>query len=93
MSALFSCTALRQWLPYWCTGHQPCKLTKQEEISPGLIACGVIGMGLFFAAPQLAESMFFRVSTGTVTFMLLSVLILLFLFARYVGLGCKTCTL
>ena len=53
-----------------------------EAASPALAAALAAGAALFLAAAPLSRSRTFRVGTGGVTFMLLSVLILAFALSR-----------
>lgn len=63
-------------------GNAECKLESSEQMSPYLILAGVLGLALFFNAEQLSQSVSFRISTGSLTFMLLAVLVLVFMLAR-----------
>ena len=59
-----------------------CKLESSEQVSVYLILAGIVGLALFFNAEQLSQSLSFRVSTGSLIFMLLAVLVLVFALAR-----------
>ena len=61
-----------------------CSFELTERLSWLRICQGLAGAGLFLWAPQLVHSMAFRLGTGSLTFAMLSLLILLFLVARYV---------
>lgn len=53
-----------------------------EQVSIPLILAGIAGIALFFNAELLSQSMSFRITTGSLTFMLLAVLVLVFMLAR-----------
>ena len=59
-----------------------CSLEVREAASPALAAAAVAGAVLFLAAAPLSRSRAFRVGTGGLAFMLLSVLILAFAVSR-----------
>ncbi|KAL3144980.1 hypothetical protein ABBQ32_003484 [Trebouxia sp. C0010 RCD-2024] len=59
-----------------------CELKSSEQTSPYLILAGIVGLALFFHAEQLSQSLSFRISTGSLIFMLLAVLVLVFTLAR-----------
>ena len=59
-----------------------CSLEVHEAASPALAAAAVAGAALFLAAAPLSRSRAFRVGTGGLAFMLLSVLILAFAVSR-----------
>ena len=61
----------------------------QEAASPALAAALAAGAALFLAAAPLSRSRAFRVGTGGVTFMLLSVLILAFALSRCASARCS----
>eukprot|EP00891_Asterochloris_glomerata_P001352 jgi/Astpho2/1352/Aster-06215 len=63
-------------------GTSGCQLSKQEQPNPWLPAAALAGVLLFFNADRLSRSMFFRISSGTLSIMLLAVLIVMFLGAR-----------
>ena len=63
-------------------GKASCSLKASEAVSLPLIIAGVVGLALFFNAGELSHSMSFRITTGSLTFMLLAVLVLAFLMAR-----------
>ena len=63
-------------------GSVRCNLQQSEQLSIPLIIAGVFGVALFFNAEQLSQSMSFRITTGSLTFMLLAVLVLVFMLAR-----------
>ena len=60
-----------------------CSFELTERLSWLRIGQGLAGALLFLWAPQLVHSLAFRLGTGSLTFALLSLLILLFLVARY----------
>ena len=60
-----------------------CSFELTERLSWLRIGQGLAGALLFLRAPQLVHSLAFRLGTGSLTFALLSLLILLFLVARY----------
>ena len=64
-------------------GQVECRLDSSEQTSPYLILAGILGLALFFNAEQLSQSLSFRISTGSLIFMLLAVLVLVFMLARY----------
>ena len=61
-----------------------CDLNKSKQTSIPLIVAGIVGLVLFFKAQQLSQSILFRISTGSLIFMLLAILVLVFMLARYV---------
>ena len=65
-----------------------CGLEVQEAASPALAAAMAAGAMLFLAAAPLSRSRAFRVGTGGVTFMLLSLLILAFAVSRCASPQC-----
>lgn len=64
------------------TGEAKCHLEISEQVSIPLVVAGIAGVLLFFNAELLSQSLTFRVSTGTLAFMLLAVLLLVFMLAR-----------
>ena len=67
----------------WAGSGRECSFELTERLSWLQICQGLAGAGLFLWAPQLVHSMTFRLGTGSLTFAMLSLLILLFLVARY----------
>lgn len=63
-------------------GDVKCYLETSEQLSVPLIIAGILGMALFFNAGLLSQSLLFRITTGSLTFMLLAVLVLVFVLAR-----------
>ena len=63
-------------------GEARCHLEISEQVSIPLVVAGIAGVLLFFNAELLSQSLTFRVSTGTLAFMLLAVLLLVFMLAR-----------
>jgi len=63
-------------------GEVKCYLETSEQLSVPLIIAGILGMALFFNAGLLSQSLSFRITTGSLTFMLLAVLVLVFVLAR-----------
>lgn len=63
-------------------GEVSCTLKTSEQVSIPLILAGIAGIALFFNAELLSQSMSFRITTGSLTFMLLAVLVLVFMLAR-----------
>ena len=59
-----------------------CNLETSEQLSIPLIIAGILGVALFFNAGLLSQSLSFRITTGSLTFMLLAVLVLVFVLAR-----------
>ena len=59
-----------------------CSATVEEKVSYVQLAQGVLGAALYWWAAPLSHSMFFRLSAGSLGFMLLSVLILIFVLSR-----------
>ncbi len=59
-----------------------CTATVEEKVSFVQLAQGVLGAALYWWAGPLSHSMFFRLSAGSLGFMLLSVLILIFVLSR-----------
>ena len=82
--------------PFWTTyvgvkregwggnNNEPCKLESKVNFSPWMLGALVSGLFIFYAAPILASSLFFRISSGSVLFTLGSLLILLFIIMRNV---------
>lgn len=54
----------------------------EEKFSPLLLGQGILGAALYWFAGPLSHSLFFRLSAGSLGFMLLSVLILIFVLSR-----------
>ncbi|BDA46042.1 probable nuclear envelope integral membrane protein 1 [Coccomyxa sp. Obi] len=61
-----------------------CTATVEEKVSYVQLAQGVLGAALYWWAGPLSHSMFFRLSAGSLGFMMLSVLILIFVLSRAV---------
>ena len=53
-----------------------------EKFSPWLLGQGILGAALYLFAGPLSHSLFFRLSAGSLGFVLLSVLILIFVLSR-----------
>ncbi len=60
-----------------------CTATVEEKVSGVQLAQGVLGAALYWWAGPLSHSLFFRLSAGSLGFMMLSVLILIFVLSRY----------
>lgn len=69
-------------ISHFKSGKARCTLLANEQASLPSIIAGLLGLALFFNAGELSHSMSFRVTTGSLTFMLLAVLVLAFLVAR-----------
>ena len=63
-------------------GQAQCSLQISEQVSIPLVVAGIAGVALFFNAELLSQSMSFRVTTGSLVFVLLAVLVLVFMLAR-----------
>ncbi|CAL8462177.1 g1708 [Coccomyxa elongata] len=61
-----------------------CTATVEEKVSGVQLAQGVLGAALYWWAGPLSHSLFFRLSAGSLGFMMLSVLILIFVLSRAV---------
>ncbi|DBA86672.1 hypothetical protein WJX77_004815 [Trebouxia sp. C0004] len=66
----------------FAAGKANCNLRTSEQLSVPLIIAGIVGVALFFNAGLLSQSLSFRITTGSVTFMLLAVVMLVFVLAR-----------
>ena len=62
----------------------------EERASWAQLAQGAVGAALYWWAGPLSHSLFFRLSAGSLGFMALSVLILIFVLSRWRGLP-KAC--
>lgn len=65
-------------------GNRACMFQEQEQFSAWQLGRGVLGTFLFLQADTLVNSIYFRLSTGTGGFVLLSFLILAFVIYRSV---------
>lgn len=59
-----------------------CETQQSEQVSIPLIFAGIAGVALFFNAELLSQSLSFRITTGSLVFVLLAVLVLIFMLAR-----------
>ena len=59
-----------------------CTARAEEKVSGVQLAQGVLGAALYWWAGPLSHSIFFRLSAGSLGFMMLSVLILIFVLSR-----------
>lgn len=66
----------------WGGSTAPCKLESSVVFSPWMFGSFLLGLFIFYAAPLLASSLFFRISCGSAIFTLGSLLILLFIIMR-----------
>ncbi len=64
------------------TGKRACTFAEHEAFSAWQLGRGVLGAFLFLQADALVHSIYFRLSTGTGGFVLLSLLILTFIIYR-----------
>ncbi|GAX82984.1 hypothetical protein CEUSTIGMA_g10411.t1 [Chlamydomonas eustigma] len=78
-----------QMSPFWPTyvgikEGQGCSLKSHVEFSPSMMLSGILGITMFYLAPFLVASLFFRLSCGTAMFTTGSLIILIFLLMRVV---------
>ncbi len=64
-------------------GRNACTFVEREQFSAWQLGRGVLGAFLFLKADALVNSIYFRLSTGTGGFVLLSFLILAFVIYRW----------
>jgi hypothetical protein len=64
------------------TGGKNCTFRISQKFSAFMLSLGILGFLLYKFAGPLSESMVFRLGAGSVSFMLLSAIILLFVVYR-----------
>lgn len=70
----------------FATGGGNCTFDVSQQFSVIKLSLGILGLILYSFAAPLSESMLFRLGAGSMSFMLLSALILLFVLYRYLSL-------
>eukprot|EP01025_Chloroclados_australasicus_P005620 TRINITY_DN11736_c0_g2_i1.p1 TRINITY_DN11736_c0_g2~~TRINITY_DN11736_c0_g2_i1.p1 ORF type:complete len:654 (-),score=46.77 TRINITY_DN11736_c0_g2_i1:1277-3238(-) len=70
------------WLSAAGTGAE-CFIEEELSFTPTMPICTLIGLFLFWLAPFLVHSQVFRLSIGSATFVLGSIILVMFLFFRY----------